>query len=97
MPPLDGTLAFTQVKRVPVVVGYHLNLDMPRVDDRLLDVDLAIAERPLCFALGRFQHRLQFPWSIYQSHAFAAAAGHRLEHHWITELRCKSLRFLERR
>ncbi len=44
MPPLQRALALTEIDRVPVLVGQHLHFDVARIDDRLLDVDFAVAE-----------------------------------------------------
>lgn len=44
MAALDGAFALTQVNQVAVVVAQNLNLDVPRFQDQLFDVDFAVAE-----------------------------------------------------
>ena len=70
MPALDGTLALAQINRVAVLVRQHLHFDVARIDDRFLDVDFAVAKRPLGFALRRFQSGFQLLWRMHQAHAF---------------------------
>ena len=52
---LDRTLALSQPDRVAVFVGQHLHLDVAGIDDRLFDVNFAVAERALRLALRAFQ------------------------------------------
>ena len=72
MTPLQRALAFAKVDRVAVLVGEHLHLDVPRIDDRLLDVHFAVAESALRLAPGRFQGRFKF----LREHAPAASLYH---------------------
>jgi hypothetical protein len=55
MPPLDRALAFPEIHRIAVLIREHLHLNMPRIDDGLLDIHFAVAECPLRFALRAFQ------------------------------------------
>ena len=57
MPPLQRTLAFAKIDRVAMLVGEHLHLDVPRIDDRLLDINFAIAERALRLAARRLREQ----------------------------------------
>jgi hypothetical protein len=75
MAALDGALALAEVDRVSVFVTDHLHLDVPWIDDRLLQVDFVIAESTLRLAASRLQRRVEFFRSAHQTHAFAAAAG----------------------
>ena len=44
MPPLNRALALAQAHHVAVLVGQNLELDVPRMLDILLHVEIAIAE-----------------------------------------------------
>ena len=54
------TLALAEINRVPVLIGQNLHFDVPRIDDRLLDIDFAVAERSLRLAARALKRRLQF-------------------------------------
>ncbi len=75
MAALDRALALAEVYRVSVFVSEHLHLDVPWMDDRLLQVDFVVAESMLRLAASRLQRRVEFFRSVHQTHAFAAAAG----------------------
>ena len=45
MPPLDRALALAQAHDIAVLVGQHLKLNVPRMLDVLLHVQIAVAER----------------------------------------------------
>ena len=45
---------------VAVLVGQNLHLDVAGIDDRLLDINFAVAERTLRLALRRFQRGTKF-------------------------------------
>ncbi len=81
MPPLDGAFALAQVNHVAVPVAEQLDLDVPRALDQLFHIDLGAAESALRFARGVAERGLQFALAIHPAHAFAAAAGHRLQQH----------------
>ena len=79
-----------------MLVSQHLHLDVARIDDGLLDVNFAVTERPLGFAARRIERRLKLFASVDQSHAFAAAARSRFQHHWIANSRGNLLCLLKR-
>src|SRR5579863_4584272 len=96
MTPLDRTLALAKVYGVAVLVGQNLHLDVARVDNRLLDINLAVAKRTLSLAAGAFQRRLEIPWSVDKSHAFASAARRGFQHDGISDACRDFFRLLER-
>ena len=51
MAALHGTLALTQVDAVAVLIGQHLDLDVPRPLDQLFEINLIGAEGALRLAL----------------------------------------------
>ena len=55
MAALQRTLALAQIHGVAVLVGQHLHFDVARVDDRFLDINFAVAKRPLRLAAGALQ------------------------------------------
>src|SRR5687768_4719564 len=52
VPSLNRAFPFAEVDEVAVMVADDLELDVPRVVEILLDVDLAVAERSLRLARG---------------------------------------------
>ena len=58
MPTLQRAIALTEVHRRAVRVGHHLDLDVPRILDVLLDVDRAVAKPGLALALGGLEQTL---------------------------------------
>ena len=80
---LDRTLALAQPDGIAVLVGQDLHFDVAGIDDRLFDIDFAVAERTLRFALRRFERGTKFLASMHQPHAFAAAAGRGFQHHGV--------------
>ena len=71
---------------VAVLVAEHLELDVPRRLDVLLDVDVADAERRLGLALRGLDGVRQLAGRAHDAHAAAAAAGGRLDDDRIADL-----------
>jgi len=69
VPSLNRALALSQVDDVPVLIRKNLHLDVPRMHDRFLDIDLVVAKSPGRFALCRLQRRAQFCPLVDQTHA----------------------------
>src|SRR3546814_18425253 len=82
---LDGAFALAQIDDIAVSVAQHLNLDVARPLDELLDEHAVVAEA----GLGLVPHRLEgvahVLFAIGKAHALAAAACRRLHHHRIDE------------
>ena len=81
VPPLDRALALAQVHDVTVGVREHLDLDVAGLDDRLLEVDRAVAERRPCFGARQAERGLELPRRRHQAHTLPAPAPGRLDHH----------------
>ena len=96
VPPLDGTLALSQVNRVSMLVSQDLHFDVSRVNHRLLDIDFTISERALRFALRRLQRQFQLAGRMHQAHTLPTAARSSLEHYGEADLRSDAFRFRER-
>ena len=80
MAALDRALALAEMHDVAVVVAEDLELDVARVLEILLDVDVAVAERGLGLRAARCAAALgSSPRIAHDAHAAAAAAGHRLD------------------
>ena len=60
MPPLDAALALAQNLHVAVLVGQHLELDVPRRVDELFEIHVGRAERRAGFVLRLRVERRQF-------------------------------------
>ena len=79
MPPLDRALALAEVHHVAVMVADDLELDVARVLEVLLDVDVAVAEGGFGLALRGAEVGAELVGIAHHAHAAAAAAGHRLD------------------
>ena len=79
--PLHRALALAEVDRVAVAIGEHLDLDVPRLDDGLLEDDGGIAERVLRLRLRAAQHLGELGARVHEPHAAPATARYRLDHH----------------
>ena len=81
VPALDRAFAFAQVDRVPFFVGHKLYLDMTRLEDILLQIDVGIAERRERLGLGHDKGIGELGLIHHHAHAFAAAARGGLDDH----------------
>ena len=85
MAALQRALALAEVDGVAMLVGQHLHLDVPGIEDRLLDINFAVTERALGFTAGALESGLEFGRGVHQAHAFSAAAGGSFQHHGIAD------------
>ncbi len=85
--PLHRTVPFPQVPDGAVLVAQHLHLDMAGLQDHLLQVALAIAERGLGLAAALAHLGLQLLGPEDGAHAAPAATPGRLQHQRIADLR----------
>ena len=69
-----------------MLVAEHLDLDVARVLDELLDEHAVVAERRQPLALRRLEPFANIGFAVGQPHPLAAAAGRRLHHHRIADL-----------
>ncbi len=86
MAALQRAIALKQMDDIAVTVPKHLHLNMPWAGDVFLDQHARIAEGRLAFALRAFQRGGEILCVIDAAHAFAAAAGHRLDENRIADL-----------
>ena len=87
MTALHRALAFAEVNQVAVLVAEHLDFDVARVLDQLLDVNAAVAKGAQSFARGGFGGGGEIFGTIHAAHAFAAASRHGFEHDGIAGAR----------
>ena len=97
VPALDRALALADREHAAVRVAEHLDLDVPRGVDHLLDVEVRIAERRLRLRRGGAERVLELLLRVDEPHALAAAAGRRLEQHRVAELVGGRARLRDRR
>ena len=83
---LDRAVALAEVDDVPVRVGEHLNLDVARVLEVLLDVDGRVGEVREPLALGRREGRRGLVGRVHDLHPFPAAARGRLDQQRVADL-----------
>ncbi len=81
--PLHRAVALAQVHGVLVLVGQHLDFDVPRVLQVLLEVDRWIAERGAGLGLGHLHRVDQRRFGVDDPHAPAAAAARCLDDHGV--------------
>ena len=86
VPALHRTIAFAQMDRVALAVGQHLDLDVARVLQELLHVDLFVAERGLGFALGGLDGGVQRSLGVHHAHTAPAAAARGLDDDRVADL-----------
>ena len=79
MAALDRAVTLAEVDDVSVRVRKHLHLDVARVDEEALDVDLRAGEVRLPLALRRLERALDAVGRLDDLHPLAAAAGRRLD------------------
>ena len=83
---LHRALALAAGQDMAMVVAEHLDLDVARRRDHLLDVERAVAERSLGFARRALVRVTDLAGFRHRAHALAAAARRSLEQHGETEL-----------
>src|SRR5690606_41950353 len=83
---LHRAVALAQVHYIAVVVGDDLELDVARLLEELLHVDLRIAESRAGFLLGHIDGVEQRRFGVHHAHAAAATAAGGLDDHRITDL-----------
>jgi hypothetical protein len=84
--PLDRALALAEVNDVAVMIAEDLDLDVARVLDVLLEIDVADAERGFRLALRGLERLAQLRRLADDAHAAAAAAGDGLDDDRVAEL-----------
>jgi hypothetical protein len=83
---LDGAFALAEMDDVAVPVAEHLDLDVARILDELLDEHPVVAEARLGLRAGQCEALLGLLRAVGDAHALAAAAGRGLDHHGIADL-----------
>ena len=86
VPPLDRAFALAQIDDVAMAVAEHLDLDVARLLDELLDEHAVVAEARQPLALGGVEALAHLGLAPREAHALAAAAGRGLHHHRIADL-----------
>ncbi len=83
---LDGAVALVEVEQRAVLVAEDLHLDMPRLEDQLLQIALAVAEGGLGLRAALADLRLQLVRPVDGPHPAPAPAPGRLEHQRVAHL-----------
>src|SRR5690349_9881888 len=95
MATLDRALALAEREHISVHVAEHLDLDVSRRRDRLLEVERAVAEGRVRLGGGLRVGRLQLLDALDESHAAPTAARRSLQQHREAELGRDPTRLLE--
>ena len=85
MTTLDRAVAFIEVQAMTLLVGKHLDLDMPRLEQVFLHQHLPVAERRQRLTLGGGQGFGQLADVLDHLHALATAARRGLEQHRVAD------------
>ena len=89
MAPLDRALALAERQDAALTVGEHLDLDMPRGRDRLLQIEASVAEGRLRLERRGAVGRVELVGPAHQAHALPAAACRRLQQYRVADaVRC---------
>ena len=86
MAALDGALALAEDDAPAPPIAHHLDLDVVRVDDGLLQVHAGIAEGGVGLGTGGEEGVADLGGLVDEPHAFAAAAGRGLQQHGVAGL-----------
>ena len=81
VPPLDGAVALEEVDRVAVAIGEHLDFDVARLDQELLQVDPRIPKRLARLATRALDGRGEVGRVHDRPHPLPAAATRCLDQH----------------
>ncbi len=84
--PLDRALALVQVDHVAVRIAQHLDLDVARLLDELLDEHAVVAEAVARLVAARGEALEGFLVVEGHAQALAAAAGRGLDHHGVADV-----------
>ena len=85
MAPLDRAVAFIKVQAMTLLVGKHLDLHMPRLEQVLLHQHLPVAEGRQRLTLGGGEGFSQLADVLDHLHALATAARRGLEQHRVAD------------
>ena len=77
---LDGTIAFPEMNDAAVFIRENLKFDVVRIDDKLFDVDLGIAEGLVRLEARGMIALHEAPFVTGDAHPAPSAAGDRLDH-----------------
>ena len=86
VPPLHRAVALEQVRDVAVAIADHLHLDVTRLVDQSLQIDLAAGETALGHRGRALHHAEQFLGRTRWQHSDSAAPRSRLDQNWIADL-----------
>ena len=86
MAPLHRAITLVEVDRVALRIGEHLDLDVPRRRQVLLDEHAVVAEARARLAPGGGERRREAGGILRDLHALAAAAGRGLDQHRVSDL-----------
>src|SRR5690606_35767668 len=93
MTALHGAITLAQPDSISPAVGQNLNLDMTRVLEELLHVDLGVAECGSGFGPGHGYCVQQRSLGVHHSHSTSAATARRLDDNGITDFASHALDF----
>ncbi len=97
MPALDRALALAEGEDAALAVRKHLDLDVPRGNDRLLDIETRLSERSLRLGRGGLERGLELVGLPNEPHALPPATRDCLEQHGVAGVVRGGLSLVERR
>ena len=87
VPALQRALALAEVDHAAVLVGQHLDLDVPGRRDQAFDEQGVVAERAARLAPGRGHGVGEVAGPVHRVHALPATSGRRLDQHRVADPR----------
>ena len=74
-PSLDGAIPFAKMDVIAVLVADDLDLDMARIDDHFLEIDIGVVKAGFCLCAGSSKLSHEFIGIMGDPDPFSAAAG----------------------
>src|ERR1700758_2739313 len=87
MTALNRAFPFAKMNNLAVLVAQHLKLDMPRIFDETLGINIGSAESLLRLAARSLVSGQKLFLLAHHAHAAAAAAGNRLQNQRVADIR----------
>ena len=86
MPTLNSTVPLIKMHRIARLVRHDLNLDMPRLNNKLFQIHLSVIKRSLSLSLRRGKSTVQTDIVVSHPHPATATARGCLDYHRIPDL-----------
>lgn len=82
---LDGAVTLAKMDHIAMAVGQDLKLNVLRVENQLLQIELSVSEAGQSFRTSLLELSLQVLGAVHPAHTTAAAAGAGLDQHRVAD------------